>query len=163
MALICGRLRVRAHAAKEPVEMRLIFTPQRAAKCCPALLGCLDELAKCGNGPAHRNSACPSSGRKPRSLLHALEGQPVLWKRFDLQGIVSLGDQLPKKCAARRVEGKCVRKDPDRKLRWHKSSLNQDRRHKDSEQDGWKKTVCLVGMRSGRACRPPPTIALTAT
>jgi hypothetical protein len=51
--LIGGGLRVGPHAAKQAVEIFLIFAAQCAAEFRPARDGVVDQLPECGNGAAH--------------------------------------------------------------------------------------------------------------
>jgi len=51
--LIGGRLRVRAYAAKQAVEIFLIFAAQGAAEFRPARDGVVDQLPECGYCAAH--------------------------------------------------------------------------------------------------------------
>jgi hypothetical protein len=53
VALIGGRLRVEAGAAKEAVEKWLVFAAKGAAEFRPARGGIVDQLNECRNGAAH--------------------------------------------------------------------------------------------------------------
>ena len=52
--LICGRLRVGAHAAKQAVKIFLILAAQRAAEFRPPRDGVVDQLPECRNCAAHK-------------------------------------------------------------------------------------------------------------
>src|ERR1700733_5538661 len=101
--LISRRLRVPAHAKKQPVEMRLVFAPQRTPEFRPAFDCVLNQLNECRNSAAHEDFPLRRWLRKPKcgSLADECEAAAAFNK---LRNAICLCYELRKKCSPGRLK-----------------------------------------------------------
>jgi hypothetical protein len=70
-----------------PVEMWLVFPPQRAPKLFPVLCGLLNQLDESRDGSPHSAPLSLRSGRKQRSNFFVGKGKLVVGSGFHLDDV----------------------------------------------------------------------------
>jgi hypothetical protein len=76
-----------AWSREVPVEMRLVFPPQRAPKLFPVLCGLLNQLDESRDGSPHSAPLSFRSGRKQRRIFLAGKGKLVVESGFHLDDV----------------------------------------------------------------------------
>src|SRR5207249_8139320 len=115
VGLIGGRLRIAAHSRKEPIEVRLVFAPQRAPELFPVFRRFLNQLDKSRDGSPHSAPQAFRSSRKQRSIFLAGKGKLVVGSGFHLYDVFGLVAKSLKEIPPFGLERCSVGKNSNRK------------------------------------------------
>jgi len=145
-----SRLGVAAHAHKESVEVRLVFSPQRAPELFPVFRGLLNQLNESRDGSAHNAPQSFRSGEKQRSILLAGKGKLVLGSGFHLHDVVGLVAKSLKEIAPLGLKRCGVRKNGNGKGEGRDVTETFERMFKGSPRFSFPNVLIEIEVRQGR-------------